>query len=55
LSAGVELDAADEARYGELFRRLGEDGLIERVGRRVKLTPRGVLLSNEVFQEFLPG
>ncbi|MEP7367045.1 MAG: radical SAM family heme chaperone HemW [Acidobacteriota bacterium] len=55
LSAGVELDAADEVRYGDLFRRLGEDGLIERAGRRVKLTARGVMVSNEVFQEFLPG
>ena len=54
LSAGVELDDGDEARYGELFRRLVEDGLLERVGRRVRLTARGVLLSNEVFQEFLP-
>jgi len=55
LSAGVELGQADEERFGELFRQLGEDGLIERVGRRVKLTPRGVLVSNEIFQEFLPG
>ena len=55
LSAGVELNAADEARHGELFRRLREDGLIEHTAGRIKLTARGVLLSNEVFQEFLPG
>lgn len=54
LSAGVELAPSDEERYGEVFRRLSEDGLIEREGRRVRLTARGVLVSNEVFQEFLP-
>jgi oxygen-independent coproporphyrinogen-3 oxidase len=30
-----------------------EDGLLERSGTRVRLTPRGVMLSNEVFQEFV--
>lgn len=29
------------------------DGLLERAGGRVRLTPRGVLLSNEVFAEFI--
>ena len=29
------------------------DGLLERAGARVRLTPRGVLLSNEVFAEFI--
>jgi oxygen-independent coproporphyrinogen III oxidase len=29
------------------------DGLLERSGARIRLTPRGVMLSNEVFQEFV--
>ena len=31
-----------------------DNGLLERAGTRVRLTPRGVLLSNEVFAEFVP-
>lgn len=53
LASGVEVSAEDEGEYGERFRRLMRDGLLERAGTRVRLTPRGVLLSNEVFQEFL--
>jgi len=30
-----------------------DDGLLEQSGTRVRLTPRGVMLSNEVFQEFV--
>lgn len=55
LSAGVEVGEADEAVHGERFKRLEAAGLMERAGSRVKLTARGVLVSNEVFQEFLPG
>lgn len=53
LASGVEVSAEDEGEYGERFRRLMRDGLLERSDTRVRLTPRGVLLSNEVFQEFL--
>ncbi len=51
LSEGV----APEERYRELVDRLVGDGLLEWVGPKVRLTGRGVLLSNEVFQEFLGG
>ena len=34
-------------------RRFVQDGLLERAGERVRLTSRGVLLSNEVFAEFI--
>jgi oxygen-independent coproporphyrinogen-3 oxidase len=34
-------------------RRLESDGLVEFTGERIRLTGRGRLLSNEVFQEFL--
>jgi oxygen-independent coproporphyrinogen-3 oxidase len=35
------------------IRQFIEDGLLEPFGSRVRLTPRGVMLSNEVFQEFV--
>jgi oxygen-independent coproporphyrinogen-3 oxidase len=39
--------------YGENLRRPLAAGLIERAGLRLRLTDRGVLLSNEVFQSFV--
>ena len=41
--------------YGEEIEELIELGLIEMEGERMKLTPRGRLLGNEVFQRFLPS
>jgi oxygen-independent coproporphyrinogen-3 oxidase len=35
------------------FRRLREEGLVEWNDRSIRLTPRGMLISNEVFQEFI--
>ncbi|MCC6293070.1 MAG: radical SAM family heme chaperone HemW [Bryobacterales bacterium] len=55
LSAGVTVGAEDEDRYGERFRSLQNNGLLERSDTLVRLTSRGVMLSNEVFQEFLPS
>jgi oxygen-independent coproporphyrinogen-3 oxidase len=49
LSEGVAVDGRFEAEIA----RMVEDGLLEWVGERVRLTSRGVLVSNEVFQEFL--
>ena len=43
--AGATLTPSDRARLGDAF----EAGLLERRGGRVRLTRRGVLLSNEVF------
>jgi coproporphyrinogen III oxidase-like Fe-S oxidoreductase len=37
----------------EVVARLAEDGLLASDGKRVRLTARGQLLSNDVFQEFL--
>jgi coproporphyrinogen III oxidase-like Fe-S oxidoreductase len=53
--------AALEREFGEklvapalnVVARLTEDGLLTLDGRTVRLTARGQLLSNEVFQEFL--
>lgn len=60
LSAGIK-PAALEAEFGrepvapglEVADRLIADGLLERAGDRIRLTPRGRLLSNDVFQEYL--
>jgi oxygen-independent coproporphyrinogen-3 oxidase len=49
LMEGVPEPAASTAPIS----RMVEDGLLERSEGRIRLTPRGVLLSNEVFQEFL--
>ena len=47
---GVELDDV----YGSVIARLIDQGLIEALPDRIRLTPRGRLLGNRVFAEFLP-
>ena len=49
LREGVEGHA-----FPDVIEKFLHDGLLERAGARVRLTPRGVLLSNEVFAEFVP-
>jgi len=39
--------------FADVVERFVRDGLLERAGERVRLTSRGVLLSNEVFAEFI--
>ena len=39
--------------FADVVDRFVQDGLLERAGERVRLTSRGVLLSNEVFAEFI--
>jgi oxygen-independent coproporphyrinogen-3 oxidase len=46
---GLSLDEA----YGEALAELQELGLIERGGGRVRLTPRGRMLGNRVFERFV--
>lgn len=53
LSEGVRPDAAEWRRFAEPINRFVGDGLLERDGDTIRLTERGVLLSNEVFQEFI--
>ena len=48
LMEGVETES-----FGEPISRFVADGLLERAGSRIRLTPRGVMLSNEVFAEFV--
>ena len=50
LSEGIDADWSPYADAVEEFARLG---LLDVQGRHLHLTPRGVLLSNEVFQGFL--
>jgi oxygen-independent coproporphyrinogen-3 oxidase len=60
LNAGVDV-AALEREFGadivrpacEVAERLAKDGLLEFDGHHARLTQRGRLLSNEVFQEFI--
>jgi oxygen-independent coproporphyrinogen-3 oxidase len=50
---GVTPDANDWRLHGPAIRRFLDAGLLEQAGPAIRLTDRGVLLSNEVFQEFL--
>ncbi len=53
LMSGIELSSEDWSRYGGSISRFVDAGLLERSGSRLRLTRQGVLLSNEVFQEFV--
>lgn len=53
LMEGIEPSPEERVQYGGQIEELVEAGLLEDTGDRVRLTPRGILLSNEVFQEFI--
>jgi oxygen-independent coproporphyrinogen III oxidase len=53
LTAGIRPEPAEWLRFEEPIRRFIDAGLLEANGDALRLTGRGVLLSNEVFQEFL--
>lgn len=53
LSEGVQPRPEDWARWAEPIGRFVDSGLLEQSGGVLRLTRRGVLLSNEVFQEFV--
>jgi oxygen-independent coproporphyrinogen III oxidase len=55
LAEGVRPTDAEWQTYAAPIRRFLDDGLLETSGGALRLTGRGVLLSNEVFQEFLPA
>jgi oxygen-independent coproporphyrinogen-3 oxidase len=53
LTKGICLSAVEWQRHREPIQRFLEAGLLEGNAEALRLTRRGVLLSNEVFQEFL--
>ncbi len=53
LSAGIRPTPQEWRRFESPIRRFVHDGLLEATADTLRLTRRGVLLSNEVFQEFI--
>ena len=53
LSEGIRPDPEERARFREPIERFLRDGLLASDNGMLRLTARGVLLSNEVFQEFI--
>ena len=53
LSEGIDVSAEEMRRHDPAIRRFLEGGLMEQSGTRLRLTPAGVMLSNEIFQQFL--
>ena len=53
LAEGIRPSPEEWRRYRLPITQFLSDGLLERQGDTLRLTDRGVLLSNEVFQEFL--
>ena len=53
LTEGVQPDASDWLRYGPAFERHLSSGMMESDNGRLRLTNRGIMVSNEIFEEFL--
>ncbi len=53
LTRGIEPTEAEWARFAQPIERWLEAGMLERDGARLRLSSAGVLLSNEIFQEFV--
>jgi putative oxygen-independent coproporphyrinogen III oxidase len=53
LAAGIRPRAEEWERFETPIRRFLDEGLLERSGDALRLTDRGVLFSNEVFEEFV--
>jgi oxygen-independent coproporphyrinogen-3 oxidase len=50
---GIEPTPAEWQRFAEPIAKWEHAGMLERAGRRLRLTSPAVLVSNEIFQEFL--
>ena len=53
LTNGIQLEPSEWMRYQAPIQRFLSEGLLEKAGEKLRLTNRGVLLSNEVFAEFI--
>ncbi len=53
MTEGIEADDSDWLRFGPVFTRFLAEAMLETHNDRLRLTPRGVMVSNEIFQEFL--
>jgi coproporphyrinogen III oxidase-like Fe-S oxidoreductase len=53
LTAGIRPAPHEWQRFSRPIRRFLDAGLLETEGGVIRLTSRGVLFSNEVFQEFI--
>ncbi len=53
LSEGVAASERDWQRFGPALERFLSGGMLEQANGNLRLTPRGVMVSNEVFQEFV--
>ncbi len=53
LMQGIRPQPEEWVHFSEPIRRFTDAGLLETADGALRLTPRGVMLSNEIFQEFL--
>jgi oxygen-independent coproporphyrinogen-3 oxidase len=53
LSRGIEPTSAQWLKFSSAIEKWSAAGMLEREGNRLRLSDRGVLLSNEIFQEFV--
>jgi oxygen-independent coproporphyrinogen-3 oxidase len=53
LSSGIQPTDAERSRFAEPIARWVQAGMLEAHDNRLRLSNRGVLLSNEVLQEFV--
>jgi oxygen-independent coproporphyrinogen-3 oxidase len=53
LSEGIDVSPGELAQHAPAINRFLNGGLMEQTGSRLRLTPAGVMLSNEIFEHFL--
>jgi oxygen-independent coproporphyrinogen-3 oxidase len=53
LREGVRIDAEDWRRWNQPIAQFVEQGLLEQLGNRLRLTDQGILYSNEILAEFI--